>query len=84
MNSFNLLHYPDPRLRRKAETITEITEEIRQLADDMLYFMYESQGVGLAAPQINIQKRLIVIDLSQDRSEAVQLINPVLVQKSGE
>jgi len=51
-----ILHFPDPRLRKKAKAVTEVTDDIRQLADDMLETMYEAPGIGLAATQINVQK----------------------------
>jgi len=79
-----ILHYPDPRLHRKAEPITEITPEIRQLAADMAETMYEAPGIGLAATQVNVLKRLIVVDVSDTRDQLLTLINPEILAKEGE
>lgn len=79
-----ILHFPDPRLRKKAKAVAEVTDDIRQLADDMLETMYEAPGIGLAATQINVQKRLVVIDISQDRTEPYIFINPEIMSKEGE
>jgi peptide deformylase len=84
MAILNILHFPDPRLRKKAEPIVEVTDDIRQLADDMLETMYDAPGIGLAANQVNVQKRLIVIDISEDKSEPLILINPEILDKQGE
>lgn len=84
MAILNILHFPDPRLRKKAEPIKEVTDDIRQLADDMLETMYDAPGIGLAANQVNVQKRLIVIDISEDKSEPLILINPEILDKQGE
>lgn len=79
-----ILHFPDPRLRKKATAIREVTDDIRQLADDMLETMYDAPGIGLAATQINIQKRLVVIDISQDGTEPYVFINPQIISTKGE
>jgi peptide deformylase len=79
-----ILHFPDPRLRKKASPVTEVNDDIRQLADDMLETMYDAPGIGLAANQINIQKRIIVIDTSEDGSDPLVLINPEIIKKAGE
>lgn len=84
MALLEILHFPDPRLRKKALPITEVTDDIRQLADDMLETMYDAPGIGLAATQINVQKRLIVIDISEDKSAPMVLINPEILTKHGE
>jgi len=84
MALLNILHFPDPRLRKKATPIKDVNDEIRQLADDMLETMYDAPGVGLAAVQVNVQKRLIVIDVSEDKSEPLVLINPEIIEKHGE
>ena len=78
-----ILRYPDPRLHTVAEPVTEVTEEIRQLAADMAETMYEAPGIGLAATQVNVHKRVIVIDVSEDRSELLTLINPEIISSSG-
>lgn len=79
-----ILHFPDPRLRKKASAIESVTDDIRQLADDMLETMYQAPGIGLAATQINVQKRLIVIDISEDKSDPLIFINPEITEKEGE
>jgi|TARA_B110000902_G_scaffold67221_1_gene79848 peptide deformylase len=79
-----ILHFPDPRLRKKAAPVAKVTDDIRQLADDMLETMYAAPGIGLAATQINIQKRLVVIDISEDKSTPYVFINPEIVEKDGE
>jgi peptide deformylase len=79
-----ILHFPDPRLRKKADPIVEVNDEIRQLADDMLETMYAAPGIGLAANQINVQKRLIVIDISEDNSSPMTFINPEIIEEHGQ
>ena len=83
MALLNILHYPDPRLRRLAEDIDTVDDSIRQLADDMLETMYDAPGIGLAAPQVNVSKRLIVIDISEDRQSPLILINPEVLERDG-
>lgn len=84
MALLDILHFPNPRLRKKAVPIKEVTDAIRQLADDMLETMYDAPGVGLAANQINIQKRIVVIDISEDKSNPLVFINPEIIGKQGE
>ena len=84
MAQLNILHFPDPRLRLKAKPIEKVTDEIRQLANDMLETMYDAPGIGLAASQVNQQKRLIVIDVSEDKTSPLFLINPELIETEGE
>ncbi len=83
MALLSILHFPDERLRRLALPVAEVDDDIRQLVDDMLETMYDAPGVGLAAPQVDISKRVIVIDVSEDRSEPVALINPCITSKDG-
>ena len=78
-----ILRYPDPRLHTAAAPVTEVDEEIRRLAADMAETMYEAPGIGLAATQVNVHKRVIVIDVSEDRSQLLTLINPELLSASG-
>lgn len=75
-----VLQYPDPRLARKAEVITEITPEIRELAENMVETMYARDGVGLAAPQVGASVRLIVMDVSgpEKREDLRVVVNPTL------
>ena len=84
MALMNILHYPDPRLRNKAKPVDVVDASIRQLADDMLETMYDAPGIGLAAIQVNVQKRVIVIDISDDKSDPLILINPEIVSAEGE
>ena len=84
MAILNILHFPDPRLRNKALPVEKVDDDIRQLAQDMLETMYEAPGIGLAATQVNVQKRVIVIDISEDKSEPLVLVNPELIETNGE
>lgn len=84
MALLNILHFPDPRLRQKALPIKKVNDEIRQLAHDMLETMYDAPGIGLAATQVNEQKRLIVIDVSEEKDNPLFLINPELLVTEGE
>lgn len=79
-----ILRYPDPRLHLKAKPVEQVGDEIRRLVDDMAETMYEAPGIGLAAIQVNVQKRVIVIDVSEDKSSLMALINPVIVERRGE
>ncbi len=79
-----ILHYPDPRLRRRAEAITEVDAQIRTLVDDMAETMYQAPGIGLAAPQINVSKRIIVIDTSETKDNLHVFVNPEIVSREGE
>ncbi|HLA33770.1 MAG TPA: peptide deformylase [Rhodocyclaceae bacterium] len=79
-----ILHYPDPRLRTKAAKVATVDAAIRQLAADMAETMYAAPGVGLAATQVDRHIRMVVIDVSEDRSQLLTLINPELLEKSGE
>lgn len=79
-----ILHYPDPRLRLKADPVTDVTEEIRTLVDDMAETMYDAPGIGLAAIQIGVARRVVVIDLSEERNQLQVYINPEIVSREGE
>jgi peptide deformylase len=79
-----ILHYPDPRLRRVAEAVERVDGEIRALIDDLADTMYQAPGIGLAAPQINVPKRIIVIDTSSTKSELLVLVNPEIIDRQGE
>ena len=82
MAQLHILRYPDPRLHTVAKPVAEVDARIRQLIDDMLETMYAADGVGLAATQVDVHERLIVIDTSQDRDTPRVLINPELIQVS--
>lgn len=79
-----ILRYPDPRLHTKAAVIKEVDAGVRRLAADMAETMYAAPGIGLAATQVDQHLRLIVIDISEDKSQLLTLINPELLEKSGE
>lgn len=83
MAILHILHYPDPRLRIKAEPVEQVDDGVRRLIDDMLETMYDAPGIGLAAPQVNVSKRLIVIDISEARDAPVCLVNPVILEREG-
>ena len=78
------MHFPDSRLRNVAGPVEKVDDEIRQLVDDMFETMYDAPGIGLAAIQINVPQRVIVIDISEDKSEPLCLINPEILEKEGE
>jgi len=71
-----ILEFPDPRLRTVAKPVTEVDDKIRQLVDDMFDTMYDAPGIGLAASQVNVHKRVVVIDVSEDKSQPLVFINP--------
>jgi peptide deformylase len=79
-----ILHYPDPRLHTRAAPVKVVDERIRQLIADMAETMYAAPGIGLAATQVDQHIRLIVIDVSEDKSQLQVFINPELLEKSGE
>jgi peptide deformylase len=79
-----ILRYPDPRLHKKAAPVERVDESIRRLAADMAETMYAAPGIGLAATQVDVHKRVIVIDVSEDRSSLLTLINPVILERDGE
>jgi peptide deformylase len=83
MTKLVILEYPDPRLRKKAAPVAVVDDALRQLADDMLETMYAAKGVGLAATQVDVHKRLIVLDVSESRDQPLVLINPELLKKEG-
>jgi len=78
----SILRYPDPRLYTVARPVAEVDARIRRLVDDMLETMYEAEGVGLAATQVDVHERVIVIDVSEARDAPLVLINPELVETS--
>jgi len=79
-----ILRFPDPRLKKVADRVDVVDDSIRQLALDMAETMYEAPGIGLAATQVDVHKRVIVIDVSETRDELLVLINPELVEADGE
>ena len=79
-----ILEYPDPRLKKVAAPVPAVTAEIRKLVRDMADTMYAAPGVGLAATQVNVHKRVIVIDISEHKDELRVFINPELLSAEGE
>ena len=84
MAQLNILRYPDPRLHTVARPVTQVDARIRRLVDDMLETMYAAEGVGLAATQVDVHERVIVMDTSEGRDQPRVLINPELVARSEE
>lgn len=78
-----ILHFPDPALKKVSTPVETVDDEIRVLVDDMLETMYEAPGIGLAAPQVGVLSRVIVVDITEDKSEPMVLINPELVETRG-
>jgi peptide deformylase len=78
MAILNILEYPDPRLRTRAKPVTEVDAALRELIDDMLETMYDAPGIGLAATQVNVHRRIIVVDVSENRDDPHAFINPEL------
>jgi len=83
MPLLDILKFPDERLRTKAKPVDEVTDETRQLVDDMFETMYEAPGIGLAATQVNVHQRIVVIDISREKDQPLCLINPVILAKEG-
>jgi peptide deformylase len=79
-----ILEYPDPRLRTRAEPVTRFDAALGTLIDDMFETMYAAPGIGLAATQVDVHKRLIVIDLSKEHDQPLVLINPEILAREGE
>ena len=84
MAKLTILRYPDPRLHTVASPVKAVDERIRQLVDDMIETMYAAEGVGLAASQVDVHQRVIVMDTSETRNEPRVLINPELLDVSDE
>ncbi|MCP5939645.1 peptide deformylase, partial [Klebsiella pneumoniae] len=79
-----ILRYPDPRLHKVAKPVAQVDDRIRQLVDDMLETMYDAKGVGLAATQVDVHERVVVIDTSEERNDPRVLINPEIIGRSDE
>lgn len=78
-----ILRFPDPRLKKVAQPVTVFDEKLRQLVADMAETMYEAPGIGLAATQVDVHQRVVVIDVSEDKNELLVFINPQLSQCEG-
>jgi peptide deformylase len=83
MTKLAILEYPDPKLRTRAEAVAAVDDAVRQLADDLLETMYAANGVGLAATQVDIHRRVIALDVSEGRDQPLILINPELQSAEG-
>ncbi len=83
MAILRILEFPDPKLRTKAVPVDKVDEALRRLIDDMFDTMYEAPGIGLAATQVDVHRRLLVADVSSERDDPHVLINPVILQKDG-
>jgi peptide deformylase len=84
MAVLKILHFPDPRLRNRARPVAVVDERIRALADDMLETMYAANGIGLAAVQVGVPERVVVIDLSENRDSPLVLVNPEVLSGDGD
>ncbi len=84
MAILEILEYPDKRLRTIAKPVTEVTDKIRKIIDDMFETMYEAPGIGLAATQVNVHQRIVTMDLSEEKNEPLVFINPEVTVLEGE
>jgi len=84
MAILDILEFPDTRLRTKAKLVSEVTDKTRQIIEDMFETMYEAPGIGLAATQVNVHQQIVVIDVSEDKSEPLVFINPKVTVLDGE
>jgi peptide deformylase len=83
MAKLTILEFPDPRLRTRAVPVAVVDDGIRRLVDDMLETMYAAPGVGLAATQVDVHKRVLVVDVSKDQNRPLAFINPEIVEREG-
>ncbi len=83
MAKLKILEFPDPRLRTKATLVEVVDDALRVLIDDMFETMYDAPGIGLAATQVDVHKRLLVADVSPDKTEPLVLVNPEILEKDG-
>ncbi|WP_369985766.1 peptide deformylase [Thalassolituus sp.] len=84
MAILDILEFPDPRLRTVAQPVKEVDARVQKIVDDMFDTMYDAPGIGLAATQVNIHERIITIDVSEDKSEALVFINPEITVLEGQ
>ncbi len=84
MSKLTILEFPDKRLRNVAKPVETVDEEVKQLVEDMLETMYDAKGIGLAATQVNVHKRVIVIDVSEEKNDPICLINPDILEQEGD
>jgi peptide deformylase len=83
MSKLKILEFPDPRLRTKARPVAEVDDDLRELIGNMFETMYDAPGIGLAATQVDVHRRLLVADVSADKDEPYVLINPEILEKDG-
>ncbi|HSN71308.1 MAG TPA: peptide deformylase [Steroidobacteraceae bacterium] len=83
MAILKILEFPDPRLRTRAAPVAEVDDTIRRLIDDLFETMYAAPGIGLAATQVDVHQRVLVVDVSEDRSQPLALVNPEIVARDG-
>jgi peptide deformylase len=83
MAKLTILEFPDPRLRVRATPVVSVDKALKSLISDLFETMYEAPGIGLAATQVDVHKRLLVADVSADKTEPYALVNPVILQKDG-
>jgi len=84
MAILSVLRFPDERLKTKATQVTEVNDNIKNIVNDMFETMYDENGVGLAATQVNIHQRIVVMDVSENKENPIVLINPEIIKKSEE
>ena len=83
MSVLSIIEFPDPRLRTRAEPVTEFDARLKQFVSDLFETMYDANGVGLAATQVNVHQRVLVADMSEDRQQPLALINAEILEKEG-
>jgi peptide deformylase len=83
MTVLNILHFPDPRLRTRAKPVESVDDDVRQIVADMFETMYQAPGIGLAATQVDIHRRIIVLDVSEEKDQPLALINPEILEREG-
>lgn len=83
MAKLTILEFPDPRLRIKAVPVAEVDDRIRTLIDDMLETMYAAPGIGLAATQVDVHQRVLVVDVSEERNRPLAFVNPEIIERDG-
>lgn len=83
MTKLTILEFPDPRLRKKAARVEVVDDALRELIDDLFETMYAAPGIGLAATQVDVHRRLLVADISPDKTEPYALINPEILERDG-
>lgn len=84
MNPLDIVLYPDEGLREVCAPVAEMNDDLDKLIDEMFYTMYDAPGIGLAAPQVAVQQRLIVVDVSENQNEPLALMNPEVIQSAGQ